>query len=149
MAREIAPALNMAIIRFRQQSGHACGLIITVFQQQPAAPPQMLRCLADNGRDHFQAAGARHQGQVRFRPQVAEVWIVLRHIGRVGDDDVEALSGQGREPRAFMKRHIGEMQAFRIAARDIERTGTQVGGGDAALRALAGDGQGDGAAAGA
>ena len=52
-------------------------------------------------------------------------------VGRVGDDDVEGLAGDGREKIALQKADsIGDVVALRILARDGERGCRDVDGGD-------------------
>jgi len=75
---------------------------MAVLEQQPASRSQMGRCPGNDDTDVGQPVRPGHQRRFRLETQVAalQMRISRRHIGRIGNNHVEALCVQGVEPVA-------------------------------------------------
>ncbi len=106
MAAEVAAGGDGGEGVLQQHIAHCHRLCVTMFQQQRAARGQAERRVGDDLGQISQAVVRRHQRRVRLETQVAlaQVRVVRGDVGRVADDEVEALSlRQRRKPVADAK----------------------------------------------
>src|ERR1700728_5456525 len=89
-------------------------LIAAVLQNQPAVLMQMRRRTPDYGRQGFEARGPVAESEGRFRGQFLERRVRGADIGWIGDDQVEALAGHGREPGPQAPIDVREPKVARI-----------------------------------
>ena len=80
-----------------------------MLEQQVAARGQMGRRIRHDGADTVQAIGAVGERHLRLERQAVqgEVRIARGHVGRIGNDQIEAFTGQRCEPAACAKIDAG------------------------------------------
>src|SRR3990167_9720729 len=100
MAAEVTPAFHRAKTTRAKQLAYRCGLVEAMLQQQPATCFKIVRCLLDDQANIVQPIRARHQGAARLEAHIAvgQVPIIASDIGRVADDQLITLLGQGTKP---------------------------------------------------
>ncbi len=92
-----------------------------------------------------------HQCRTRLETHIVtqQVRIVVGDIRRIGNDEIEAMPGQRREPVAFEEASVGDGQLPGIGLREGHGVRGEIDAGDPPARAFAGKGQRDGAGTGA
>ena len=93
VAAQILPGEHRSEPPCFQQLPHGGALIVAVLQQQPAAGFQPARCSVDQYTQVIQPVRAGRQCLRRLEAQVAfaQVMIAAGNVGRVGDDQIEAV----------------------------------------------------------
>ncbi|MCY1437055.1 hypothetical protein D9M71_532040 [compost metagenome] len=122
-----------------------------MLQQQPAAGQQVAGGVLDDLADVVQAVGAGHQGAGGLETHVTlcQVRVLGGDIGRVADDQGEALLAEGGKPVALDEAGIVQPEPGAVALGELHGGGYPVHAHDLPARAFAGQGQRDGAGAGA
>ena len=151
MTGQVAERSHLTESIAQQQVGDRFRLVITVFEQQPAAVVQVRRRIARDDADVVQAVAAGGQCADRLMAQVAlpQVRIAVGDVGRVAGDQVEALARQRRQPMTVAEIHTRQPERLGIATRHRERGLAGVGGDDPRTGALVGERQRDRTGAGA
>src|SRR5690606_3024915 len=93
-ARQVRAAVHGLQAGLAQQGLHGHGLVVAVFEQQPATRQQGLAGLRDDAADVVQPVRTRGQGTQRLVAQRRQVRVIGLDIGRVADDQVKALTGR-------------------------------------------------------
>jgi acetyl esterase/lipase len=104
---------------------------------------------SDDAADIVEAIGARGERTARLEAKIAlhEVFVHVFDVRRVAGDNVIAFAADRREPVAVVERDAQPERA-RVARCDLERRLARIHGMHGGVRALLGDGQCDGTAAG-
>ena len=134
--------------RTPQHGLHRIGLVVAVFEHDPAAWRQVVRRAGHHRAQCREAVAAGREGLQRLVAQRGQVGIGAGDVGRVRDDGVKAPAAEGRPPVAFEPLD-GQPQRLGIRACHGECGVAAVDGADLRPRAGAGQRQRDGAAAGA
>ena len=118
-------------------------LVRAMLQEQPALSHDVVVRALEDGAEAVHAAGARIQREPRLEARIAapEVRVVLRHVGRVADHDVEFLAAHRIEPVALTEFDVGDFLQFRVVARQLQCGERDVDADDLGPRPLARDGQ--------
>ena len=88
-----------------------------MLEKQPAAGIQMNRGIGNNAPDAGQTIGAIRQCHLRLERQAIErqMRVAVSHIGRIGNNNIETLTGDRRKPVAFAEIHLGAEPASVVA----------------------------------
>jgi hypothetical protein len=130
-----------------EHPGHRAGLGVAVFEQQPAVRQQVPGGAIDDCGQRVQTRRPRRERNAGLRREFCERGVIGRHIGGVGDDDVEPLAGYGLEPRTQAPFHAPQRELAAVFPGYGKRRGRNVGGGHMRAGAFGGDGQCDRTAA--
>src|SRR5690606_27538644 len=111
----------------------------------------MLRGPGDDLADIVQSVSASHQSTGRLEAHIAltQMMIIRGDIRRVADNQAKTLTSQRIEPAALAKLGVDQLQALAIALGQPDRLGNAIHTDHLPASALAGQGQGNGTAAGA
>jgi hypothetical protein len=107
--------------------GDAVALVGAVFQQQRAALCDNAAAIAGDRLDRFETARSRRQSNFRFGPETPQVRVAISDVGRIRNDDVKVLPGNGRRPVAFEKGDIADLMLTRILPGHGERSRADIG----------------------
>ena len=128
-----------------QQIPHGRALIEAVFKQQRSAAAKMRWGVRGNFPYRIESVDAGNQRLLRFETQIAlsEMFIADRDVRRVAHDCIENAIADVRQPIAFPKVDIPDLQPLRVGARDIERGQAEIDGYDTSVWTFVSDGQRD------
>ena len=90
---QILAGPDFAVTGFFQQCSNRLPLVITMLKHQPAARFQNTPGLIGDNPDRIQRVGTRGQRCLRLKATIAfiQMWIIMRDIRRVADDQMESL----------------------------------------------------------
>ena len=147
----IAAGGNITITRLAKEFPHRLALRPAVFQQHHAAGSQIAAAFADDMRQIGQTAISGDKRRFRLKAHIAlrQMRVGFIDVGRIADDDVKLLPGERAKPVALQYADVRNSEMFNVTRGQRDRIGHHVDGGDAAVRAFAGQRQGDRAGAGA
>lgn len=148
---QVLAGLRISEAGIEQQLPDSGALVEAVFEQQPAAGVQMRRGLRGDVAQGVEPVAAAGQGVGRFEAQVAvlQMRVTVGDVGRVAGDQVELFAFERCEPISETEGDIAQSEALRVGLRDQQGIDAGVGGEHMSVRAFAGQGQGNRAAAGA
>jgi len=98
---QVAVLADVVIAARGQKRGDRVGLVVAMLKNQPASGVQMSGAAVDDFTHGIQAIATGGQRWLRLVAEIAlsEVWVFRRDVGRVADDQVEAVvRGQWFEP---------------------------------------------------
>src|SRR6516225_782071 len=108
-----------------QQLAYRHALIVAMFEQQPAAGPEMRGRVARDDADRVESVGAGGERTGRLEAQIAllQVGVARCDIRRIADDDIETHVAECAAPITLSKFDIANAEARSVAARDFYSVG--------------------------
>lgn len=146
---QVLAGLRISEAGIEQQLPDSGALVEAVFEQQPTAGVQMRRGLRGDVAQGVEPVAAAGQGVGRFEAQVAalQMRVAVCDVGWIAGDQVELFAFERCEPVAVTKGDIAQSEALRVGLGDPQCIVTGIGGDHAGLWSLAGQCQGNRAAA--
>ena len=147
---EIAQRADVAVTVVVHEMADGLALVETMLDENPAAVPEVHDGTGQQFPDGVESLGSGGKRAGRLEAHVAplQVRIILSHVGRVADDDIDMrISRQGIVPVALEEADVRDPVALCVVTGHGERRPGDVRGDNLPARPLLRDGQRDGAAA--